>query len=144
MTFTEDDLNTYRKFSRSFSFFVRFARRTMRRDRGTCRQLLREPPTLTSGPPHFLDPYDAHTGCLQGPPTVRVRSMSCFPNPFDSLLKSRNGHTDKWSPSVTIGDLPEEVLLEIFNCYGQTFQNDSQHERIWNSNQGWFKLAHVC
>ena len=41
MTFTEDDLNTYRKFPRSFSFFVRFARRTMRRDRGTCRQLLR-------------------------------------------------------------------------------------------------------
>jgi hypothetical protein len=54
-------------------------------------------------------------------------------------LESLKGHANKWSLS-----LPEEVLLEIFDCYGQTFQNDSHDERIWNSNQGWFKLVHVC
>jgi F-box-like len=49
-----------------------------------------------------------------------------------------------WSPNrtVTIDDLPGEVLLEIFDHYRQIFENSSQ--RVWNNKNGWFKLAHVC
>jgi hypothetical protein len=42
---------------------------------------------------------------------------------------------------VTIHDLPDEVLLEIFDLYRQTFGDQL---RVWNNKNGWFKLAHVC
>ena len=37
-------------------------------------------------------------------------------------------------------NLPEDVLLEIFDTYRQ--QPDC--ETVWNSRDGWLKLAHVC
>ena len=45
---------------------------------------------------------------------------------------------------MTIGNLPEEVLLEIFDLYRQSFCDQPSYERIWNNKNGWFKLAHVC
>ncbi|KAH9002441.1 hypothetical protein EDB86DRAFT_309287 [Lactarius hatsudake] len=46
---------------------------------------------------------------------------------------------------VTIGKLPEDVLLEIFNAYRQDMEFEPCYENIWNGrNHGWFKLAHVC
>jgi hypothetical protein len=49
-----------------------------------------------------------------------------------------------WLPNtVTIDNLPGEVLLEIFDDYLQIFhQNFSL--RVWSNKNGWFKLAHVC
>ena len=48
------------------------------------------------------------------------------------------------SPSTKIHCLPNEVLLEIFDSFRQTFQREHRYEKIWNSSKGWFKLAHVC
>ncbi|KAH9062290.1 hypothetical protein EDB87DRAFT_1830498 [Lactarius vividus] len=47
---------------------------------------------------------------------------------------------------VTIGNgkLPEEVLLEIFDAYRQLHEHQPDYEKVWNSRDGWFKLAHVC
>ena len=48
---------------------------------------------------------------------------------------------------MTIGNLPEEVLLEIFEHYLRSFLNRyplSRAVRAWNNKNGWFKLAHVC
>ena len=45
---------------------------------------------------------------------------------------------------MTIDILPDEVLLEIFNLYRQSFGNQRGFERAWNNKNGWFKLAHVC
>ena len=48
------------------------------------------------------------------------------------------------SPGTTIYGLPNEVLLEIFDSFRQTFQCERDYDMAWNSNKGWFKLAHVC
>ena len=48
------------------------------------------------------------------------------------------------SPNTTIAHLPDGVLLEIFDSFRQSFQYESNYERVWNSNKGWFKLSHVC
>ena len=45
---------------------------------------------------------------------------------------------------MTIGNLPEELLLEIFDYYRRSFCTRSTYLRDWNSKNGWFKLAHVC
>jgi hypothetical protein len=37
--------------------------------------------------------------------------------------------------------LPDDVLLEIFDAYRQDM--GVQH-KVWNSKNGWFRLAHVC
>jgi hypothetical protein len=60
---------------------------------------------------------------------------------------SHNGHNDhQQSPTTTttIRSIPNEVLLEIFDSFRQSFQRDGDYERAWYSNKGWFKLAHVC
>ena len=58
---------------------------------------------------------------------------------------SHNGPNDhQLSPRTTIRSIPNEVLLEIFDSFRQTFQCEFHYERVWNSNKGWFKLAHVC
>ncbi|KAF8488926.1 hypothetical protein F5888DRAFT_1809251 [Russula emetica] len=44
--------------------------------------------------------------------------------------------------TVTIGNLPVEVLLEIFDHYRESFSSLSL--RVWCNKNGWFKLAHVC
>src|SRR6266702_1528757 len=51
-----------------------------------------------------------------------------------------------WSPRVTIDNdkLPEDVLLEIFGAYRQLYELQPDYENVWNSRDGWFKLAHVC
>ena len=54
---------------------------------------------------------------------------------------------DTWLPparTMTIKSLPDEVLLEIFDCYRRTFSDQLVSERVWNNKNGWFKLAHVC
>ncbi|KAH9021134.1 hypothetical protein EDB85DRAFT_2293577 [Lactarius pseudohatsudake] len=48
---------------------------------------------------------------------------------------------------VTINNhdkLPEDVLLEIFDAYRQLHEHQPDYEKVWNSKDGWFKLAHVC
>jgi hypothetical protein len=45
---------------------------------------------------------------------------------------------------VKIDSLPEDVLLEIFDTYRQDMELLTRYENIWNSRDGWFKLAHVC
>jgi hypothetical protein len=45
---------------------------------------------------------------------------------------------------MTINNLPDEVLLEIFDLYRHTFGDQLSSERVWNNKNGWFKLAHVC
>ena len=42
---------------------------------------------------------------------------------------------------VTIDNLPGEVLLEIFDHYGYSF---NFHPRTWCTKNGWIKLTHVC
>lgn len=51
-----------------------------------------------------------------------------------------------WSPNwtVTVDNLPGEVLLEIFDHYRQSFDHRKHSLRVWNNKNGWFKLAHVC
>ncbi|KAH8982795.1 hypothetical protein EDB92DRAFT_2040348 [Lactarius akahatsu] len=47
---------------------------------------------------------------------------------------------------VTINNhdkLPEDVLLEIFDAYRQLHEHQPDYEKVWNSRDGWFKLAHV-
>ena len=48
-------------------------------------------------------------------------------------------HNDKLNAK-----LPEVVLLEIFDAYRQEIELHPRYEKIWNSRDGWFKLAHVC
>ena len=45
---------------------------------------------------------------------------------------------------MTIDNVPDEVLLEIFDLYRHTFGDPLSSERVWNNKNGWFKLAHVC
>ena len=45
--------------------------------------------------------------------------------------------------TVTIDNLFNNVLLEIFDLYWQTFGDQLSSERVWNKN-GWFKLTYVC
>jgi hypothetical protein len=45
---------------------------------------------------------------------------------------------------VTIDNFPEDVLLEIFDAYRQDIEPLPRYENIWNSRDGWWKLAHVC
>ncbi|KAI0255405.1 hypothetical protein BJV78DRAFT_1350638 [Lactifluus subvellereus] len=60
-------------------------------------------------------------------------------------LDQRQGdHLEPSPPSTTVDVLPEDVLLEIFDSCRQSFEQEPRYERIWNSNNGWFKLAHVC
>ena len=64
---------------------------------------------------------------------------------FPQLSYSHNGPNDhQLSPRATIRSIPNEVLLEIFVSFQQTFEREGDYERVWNSNKGWFKLAHVC
>jgi hypothetical protein len=45
---------------------------------------------------------------------------------------------------VTIDNLPGDVLLEIFDAYRKDMELKVRYEKLWNSNDGWFKLTHVC
>jgi hypothetical protein len=45
---------------------------------------------------------------------------------------------------MTIDNLPEDVLLEIFDAYRQDIELLPRYENFWNSIDGWWKLAHVC
>jgi hypothetical protein len=45
---------------------------------------------------------------------------------------------------VTINNLLEDVLLEIFDAYRKDIELLPRYEKIWNSSDGWFKLTHVC
>ena len=46
--------------------------------------------------------------------------------------------------NATITNLPEEVLLEIFDSFRNILHGETNYERVWNGNEGWLKLAHVC
>ncbi|KAH9066305.1 hypothetical protein EDB87DRAFT_1679050 [Lactarius vividus] len=41
-------------------------------------------------------------------------------------------------------ELPENVLLDIFDAYRRDIELRPAYEDVWNSRDGWFKLAHVC
>ena len=45
---------------------------------------------------------------------------------------------------MTLDNLPDEVLLEIFDHYRQSFCRRDFPLRVWNNKNGWFKLVHVC
>ena len=45
---------------------------------------------------------------------------------------------------MTIDNLSEDVLLEVFDAYRRDIELLPRYENIWNSRDGWFKLAHVC
>ncbi|KAH9990636.1 hypothetical protein BJV74DRAFT_421172 [Russula compacta] len=45
------------------------------------------------------------------------------------------------SPNLIIDNLPDEVLLDIFDSYRQHFTHD---QSLWNTKHKWFKLMHVC
>jgi hypothetical protein len=45
---------------------------------------------------------------------------------------------------VKIDNLPEDVLLEIFDAYRQEMEILTRYANVWNSRDGWYKLAHVC
>ncbi|KAH9990650.1 hypothetical protein BJV74DRAFT_421498 [Russula compacta] len=50
---------------------------------------------------------------------------------------------DPEGPSkLTIDDIPDEVLLEIFDSYRQFFIK--ARPNVWNRRLKWFKLIHVC
>ena len=66
---------------------------------------------------------------------------------FTERRLSSQGPKIPSSPStrtVTVGNLHDDVLLEIFDFYLQSFRDQPSSERIWNNKNGWFKLAHVC
>ena len=44
-------------------------------------------------------------------------------------------------PTLTIDDIPDEVLLEIFDFYRKYLTDD---QSLWNKKYKWFKLIHVC
>jgi hypothetical protein len=46
--------------------------------------------------------------------------------------------------TVMVSNLPDKVLLEIFDIYRLTYGNQSSSDRDWNNKNGWFELAHVC
>ncbi|KAI9459479.1 hypothetical protein BJY52DRAFT_1416135 [Lactarius psammicola] len=50
-----------------------------------------------------------------------------------ALLKNR----------VTIDKLPEDVLFEIFGAYRQDMELQPDYENVWDSRNGWYKLAHM-
>ncbi|KAH9016052.1 hypothetical protein EDB84DRAFT_756108 [Lactarius hengduanensis] len=62
-----------------------------------------------------------------------------------STMLTRASARARLAKRVTIGKLPEDVLLEIFDAYRQDMEPEPFYENIWNGrNHGWFKLAHVC
>ena len=63
----------------------------------------------------------------------------------DTISQNQSAHSDHqvlWN--ITIDHCPDGVLLEIFDSFRQSLQYERNYERVWNSNEGWFKLAHVC
>ncbi|KAH9062289.1 hypothetical protein EDB87DRAFT_1830497 [Lactarius vividus] len=56
-------------------------------------------------------------------------------------VRSAAGEDDTQSG---VDKLPEDVLLEIFDAYRQLCELQSNYEKVWNSSDGWFKLAHAC
>ena len=58
------------------------------------------------------------------------------------VLRFAQRGTSTYGLSVTTHNhqLPEDVLLEIFDAYRQL----CEHETLWNSIDGWLKLVHVC
>jgi F-box-like len=72
-----------------------------------------------------------------------------FPSDFRTRRPEPDGPSDdersqSHAGNITIAKLPDEILLWIFDFYRQTFEPYCCPERVWNSNRGWFKLAHVC
>ncbi|KAF8257589.1 hypothetical protein EI94DRAFT_1791620 [Lactarius quietus] len=45
---------------------------------------------------------------------------------------------------ITINELSEDVLLEIFDAHRKLYELEPRYETVWNSRDGWFKLTHVC
>ena len=74
----------------------------------------------------------------------------CYNTPFTPNIlahsfKTQSAHNDhQVSWNISIDHLPDGVLLEIFDTFRQGLQHERNCERVWNSNKGWFKLAHVC
>jgi hypothetical protein len=78
-------------------------------------------------------------------PQYVLRHFMCseFPQLFSYSHNSHNDH-QRSPTTTTIRSIPNEVLIEIFDSFRQSFQRDGYYERAWYSNKGWFKLAHVC
>ncbi|KAH9173613.1 hypothetical protein EDB89DRAFT_708861 [Lactarius sanguifluus] len=60
------------------------------------------------------------------------------------LTRSRTLLANRWSCIATGDKLPENVLVEIFDVYRQDIELQPRYKYVWNSRDGWFKLAHVC
>ncbi|KAH9071151.1 hypothetical protein EDB83DRAFT_318376 [Lactarius deliciosus] len=62
------------------------------------------------------------------------------------LIRSTAGAllANRWSCMARADKLPENVLVEIFDAYRQDIELQPVYKNVWNSRDGWFKLAHVC
>ncbi|KAH8995380.1 hypothetical protein EDB92DRAFT_1846587 [Lactarius akahatsu] len=72
--------------------------------------------------------------CGQGPSILHPMYMRLTRSTAKTILANRY-RGDK---------LPENVLLEIFDAYRKDVELQPGYKNVWNSRDGWFKLAHVC
>ncbi|KAI9467335.1 hypothetical protein BJY52DRAFT_63336 [Lactarius psammicola] len=65
---------------------------------------------------------------------------------MSNMMFTRSAARALLTNRVTIENdkLSEDVLLEIFDAYRQLYGPQPDYEKLWNSRDGWFKLAHVC
>ena len=72
----------------------------------------------------------------------------CVTSPYEAPpnFNERQGSRDdvtRSSETTIIDELPDEILLEIFDSYRQTFELELDPQ-LWHRKSGWFSLVHVC
>ena len=68
-------------------------------------------------------------------------SFSCT---LGTLIRSFDANISRRVNLKSDHIFPDDVLLEIFDAYRQDVELLPHYENIWNSKDGWFRLAHVC
>ncbi|KAH9974851.1 hypothetical protein BJV74DRAFT_888890 [Russula compacta] len=59
------------------------------------------------------------------------------------LMQRQGSRDDVTRISGAIDELPDEILLEIFDSYRQSFEHEFDPQ-LWHKKSGWFNLVHVC
>jgi hypothetical protein len=72
----------------------------------------------------------------------------CVTSPYEASpnFNERQGSRDDFTRSsgaTCIDELPDEILLEIFDYYRQSFEHEFDPQ-LWHRKSGWFNLVHVC
>ncbi|KAH9035512.1 hypothetical protein EDB85DRAFT_865662 [Lactarius pseudohatsudake] len=82
---------------------------------------------------------------------VEVEYLSCDPSgqghQWSMMLTQSTARAlpaNRWSCMASGNKLPENVLVEIFDAYRQDIELQPGYKYVWNSRDGWFRLAHVC